>query len=166
MADHARASIVINAKPATVMATIADIANYPTWVGQMEQTEVLEVGPEGRPSRARFRVNAGIAKDEFVTDYSWFGDEKVTWTLVEGQAMSAQDGSYTLRDLGESRTEVTYDLTVELKIKIPGLLRRKVQGGIVDAALKDLKRHVEASPALGAGAYPEKFSNLEKNVES
>jgi ribosome-associated toxin RatA of RatAB toxin-antitoxin module len=144
MADHASASIVINAKPATVMATIADIANYPTWVGQIEQTEILDVGPDGRPTRARIRVNAVIAKDEFVTDYTWHGDDKVSWSLVEGEMMSAQDGSYTLRDLGEGQTEVTYDLTVELKVKIPGLLRRKIQSGIIDAALKDLKKHVES----------------------
>ena len=144
MADHASASIVINAKPATVMATIADIASYPTWVGQIEQCEILDVGPDGRPRRARFRINAGIAKDEFVNDYTWHGDEQVTWTLVEGQAMSAQDGSYTLREVEGGQTEVTYDLTVELRIKIPGLLRRKVQSGIVDAALKDLKKHVES----------------------
>jgi ribosome-associated toxin RatA of RatAB toxin-antitoxin module len=144
MADHASASIVINAKPAAVMATIADIANYPTWVGQMEQTEILEVGPDGRPTRARFRVNAVIAKDEFVTDYTWHGDDHVSWSLVEGEMMSAQDGSYTLRDVGDGQTEVTYDLTVELKVKIPGILRRKIQGGIIDAALKDLKKHVES----------------------
>jgi ribosome-associated toxin RatA of RatAB toxin-antitoxin module len=144
MADHASASIVINAKPATVMATIADIANYPTWVGQIEQCEILEVGADGRPQRVRFRVNAGIAKDEFVTDYVWYDDEKVTWSQVEGQAMSAQDGSYTLRDLGQGQTEIIYDLTVELRIKVPGLLRRRIQSGIVDAALKDLKKHVES----------------------
>ena len=85
---------------------------------------------------------------------------------VQPHGGGAEPDRVRRQDLGESRTEVTYDLTVELKIKIPGLLRRKVQGGIVDAALKDLKRHVEASPALGAGAYPEKFSDLEKNVES
>ncbi|MBX6391129.1 MAG: SRPBCC family protein [Frankia sp.] len=144
MADHAQSSIIINAKPATVMATIADIANYPTWVGQIEQTQILEVGPQGRPARARFRVNAVVVKDEFVNEYTWYGDEKVTWSQVEGQAMAAQEGSYTLRDLGEGRTEVTYDLTAELKIKIPGLLRRRIQNGIVDAALKDLKKHVES----------------------
>jgi ribosome-associated toxin RatA of RatAB toxin-antitoxin module len=144
MADHARSTITINAKPASVMAAIADIAAYPTWVGQVERVEILQVGPDGRPKRARFRVNAVVTKDEFVNDYTWTGDERVNWTLVEGQAMSAQDGSYTLRDLGDGRTEVTYDLTVELKIKIPGLLRRKVQNGIIDAALKDLKKHVES----------------------
>ncbi|OAA28283.1 Polyketide cyclase / dehydrase and lipid transport [Frankia sp. EI5c] len=143
MADHAESSIVIEARPAVVMGTIADIAAYPTWVGQIEEAEILEVGPEGRPRQARFRINAVVVKDEFVNEYTWKGDEQVTWSLVSGQAMSAQDGGYTLRDLGDGRTEVTYELTVELKVKLPGLLRRKIQGGIVDAALKDLKKHVE-----------------------
>mgnify|MGYP001394643107 CR=1 FL=1 len=143
MADHAQASIIINARPAAVMGAIADIAAYPTWVGQIEQAEILEVGADGRPHRARFRINAVVVKDEFVNEYTWKGDEQVSWTLVSGEAMSRQDGSYTLKDLGDGRTEVTYDLTVELKIKIPGILRRKIQSGIIDAALKDLKRHVE-----------------------
>ncbi|MCK9903960.1 cyclase [Parafrankia colletiae] len=143
MVDHAQSSIVIDARPAVVMGTIADLAAYPTWVGQIEEAEILEVGPDGRPHQARFRINAVIMKDEFVNEYTWKGDEQVSWTLVSGQAMSAQDGSYLLRDLGDGRTEVTYELTVELKVKIPALLRRKVQGGIVDAALKDLKKHVE-----------------------
>ncbi|WP_018635847.1 SRPBCC family protein [Parafrankia elaeagni] len=143
MVDHAQSSIVIEARPAVVMGTIADLAAYPTWVGQIEEAEILEVGPDGRPRQARFRINAVVMKDEFVNEYTWKGDEQVSWTLVSGQAMSAQDGSYLLRDLGDGRTEVTYELTVELKVKIPALLRRKVQGGIVDAALKDLKKHVE-----------------------
>jgi ribosome-associated toxin RatA of RatAB toxin-antitoxin module len=150
MADHASATTVINADRTTVMATIADIANYPTWAGQMERTEVLEVGPEGRPRLARFRVNAGIAKDEFITEYTWFGDERVSWSQVEGQAMSTQDGSYTLRDLDENQTEVTYDVAVELKAKIPTVLRRHVQNGVVNGALKDLKREAEAAAARGA----------------
>ncbi|CUU60063.1 Polyketide cyclase / dehydrase and lipid transport [Parafrankia irregularis] len=143
MADHAQSSIVIDARPAVVMGAIADIAAYPTWVGQIEEAEILAVGPEGRPQQARFRINAVVVKDEFVNEYVWKGDEQVSWSLVSGQTMSAQDGGYTLRDLGDGRTEVTYELTVELKVKIPGILRRKVQTGIVDAALKDLKKHVE-----------------------
>jgi len=93
MADHARSTIVINARPAAVMGAIADIPAYPTWVGQIEEAEVLEVGPDGRPRRARFRINAVVVKDEFVNEYTWSDDEQVTWSMVEGQAMSSQDGS-------------------------------------------------------------------------
>ncbi len=144
MADQARATLTINAEPAEVMAAIADTAAYPTWSGPVERAEVVEVGPDGRPRRSRFLVNAMVAKEEFVIEYTWSGNESVSWTLVEGHNMTAQEGSYILFDLGDGRTEVTYDLTVELKIKIPGLLRRKVQNGVVDAALKDLKKYLES----------------------
>jgi hypothetical protein len=143
MADQARATVTINSEPAAVMAAIADITAYPTWSGPVERSEVVEVGPDGRPRRGRFLVNAMVAKEEFVIEYTWSGDESVSWTLVEGHNMIAQDGSYVLRDLGNGRTEVVYDLTVELKIKIPSLFRRKVQNGVVDAALKDLKKYLE-----------------------
>jgi ribosome-associated toxin RatA of RatAB toxin-antitoxin module len=145
MADHTRSKITINARPSAVMAVIADIPAYPTWAGPVETAEVLEAGPDGRPLRARFVVNAVLTKDEFVNTYTWNGDESVSWTLVEGKAMSSQEGTYALADLGDGRTEVTYDLTVELNIKIPGLLRKKVQSGVVETAMKDLKKHVEKS---------------------
>ncbi len=143
MADHARATITINAQPAAVMDAIADINTYSTWSGPVERSEIVAVGSDGRPRQGRFLVNAVVTKEEFVIEYTWSGDS-VSWTLVEGNNMIAQDGSYVLRDLGDGRTEVVYDLTVELKIKIPGLLRRKVQSGVVDAALKDLKKHLES----------------------
>ncbi|WP_322759395.1 SRPBCC family protein [Frankia sp. Cr2] len=144
MADQARATLTINAEPAAVMAAIADIAAYPTWSGPVERSEVVAVGPDGRPHQARFLINAMVAKEDFAIEYTWSGCESVRWTLVEGQNMISQDGGYALRDLGDGRTEVVYDLTVELKIKIPGLLRRKVQNGVVDAALKDLKKYLES----------------------
>lgn len=143
MADKAQSSIVINARPAVIMGAIADIAAYPTWVGQIEQAEILEVGIDGRPRQARFRVNAVVVKDEVVNEYLWKGDEQVSWSLVSGETMSSQEGSYTLRDLGDGSTEVTYAVEAELKVRIPGLLRRKIQNGIIEAALKDLKKHVE-----------------------
>jgi ribosome-associated toxin RatA of RatAB toxin-antitoxin module len=144
MADHAHGSITINAAPKVVMAAIVDIPAYPTWSPPILATEVLEVGPDGRPKRARFHVDVVIAKDEYVLEYTWNGDESVSWELVEGKAQTAQEGRYALRDTGDGGTEVDYDLTVELKIKVPGILRRKVQSGVIDAALKDLKKHVES----------------------
>ncbi|MGF7235509.1 MAG: SRPBCC family protein [Frankia sp.] len=144
MADQAHGTITINASPKAVMAAIVDIPAYPTWSGPIREAQVLETGPDGRPKRARFAIDAVIVRDTYVLDYSWSGDESSSWTLVESAAQSSQDGSYTLRDLGDGRTEVGYDLAIELNMKVPGILRRKVQSGVIDAALKDLKKHVES----------------------
>jgi hypothetical protein len=63
--------------------------------------------------------------------------------MVEGRSLKSQVGSYELTADG-STTTVTYDLTVEIQVPIPGLIRRKLQGKVVDTALKDLKKRAEA----------------------
>ena len=51
-------------------------------------------------------------------------------------------GSYTLDPSG-SGTDVTYRLTVELKVPMLGMFKRKAEKVIIDTALKGLKKRVE-----------------------
>ena len=53
------------------------------------------------------------------------------------------NGSYTLASDGAG-TKVTYRLAVDVKIPMIGLLKRKAEKVIVDTALKELKKRVEA----------------------
>ena len=142
MADQSTQSITIDAPPAEVMAVIADFPAYPSWVAAAKKVEVLETGTDGRASRVHFVLDAGAVKDDYVLAYTWEGDRRVTWTLVEGQMQKRQDGSYTLRESG-GRTEVTYAITVDLTIPMLGLIKRKAEKVILDTALKELKKRVE-----------------------
>jgi hypothetical protein len=142
MADHGSGSIDIAASPADIMHVIADFDHYQDWAGPVRSCHVLETGGDGLPSQVRFSVHFMGIGDEYVNGYTWHGDERVTWTLVEGKSLKAQDGSYILTPKG-STTLVEYDLTVELKVPLPGLIRRRAQGVIIDSALKDLKKAVE-----------------------
>jgi ribosome-associated toxin RatA of RatAB toxin-antitoxin module len=144
MADSTQATITIDAEPKAIMAALADVASYPSWSSPVERAEVRETGPDGRPAQAFFAINAMITKDEFTVAYDWSGDEKVSWHLVEGKMLKAQNGSYELRPLPGGGTEVHYSLSVELAIKVPGILRKRAENMIADAALKDLKKHLES----------------------
>ena len=147
MADQSTQSIVIDAPPATIMAVIADFPNYPEWAASVKRTEVTEAGPDGRARRVAFWLDAGVVRDQYELEYVWTGDERVDWTLVTGQMMRGQDGSYVLRQTGPHSTEVTYSLTVELAIPMLGLLRRKAERVVLDTALKELKKRVEGASA-------------------
>jgi hypothetical protein len=57
--------------------------------------------------------------------------------------LTAMDGTYALQEVNGS-TSVEYVLTLDLKIPMIGLLRRKAEKVITDTALKELKRQVEA----------------------
>jgi carbon monoxide dehydrogenase subunit G len=56
----------------------------------------------------------------------------------------SQVGSYTLQDQGDT-TEVTYKLTVDIAMPMLGMFKRKAEKMIMDSALKELKKRVEAT---------------------
>ena len=143
MADQSTQSIVVDAPAADVMAVIADFDAYPTWVGAAKKVEVLETGPDGRAKRVHFVLDAGAVKDDYVLDYTWEGDRRVSWTLVKGQMQKRQEGSYTLTER-DGATEVTYAITIDLSIPMLGMIKRKAEKVILDTALKELKKRVEA----------------------
>ncbi|MEV7213237.1 SRPBCC family protein [Kitasatospora cineracea] len=142
MAEHTRSSIVIDATPAEVMAVIADFAAYPEWTGEVKEIDVLEEGPDGRAAKVRLLLDAGAIRDEHTLAYTWDGDRLVSWTLVSSQMLRALDGSYALAPAGKG-TEVTYQLAVDVKIPMLGMIKRKAEKVIIDRALAGLKKRVE-----------------------
>ncbi|RBQ20245.1 cyclase [Spongiactinospora rosea] len=145
MADRTSSSITIAADRSAVMAVIADFAAYPEWAGQVKSAEVLSAGAAGRASEVRFTLDAGVISDSYVLAYDWHGDEAVGWRIAEPGAMvSGLTGGYRLAPAGGG-TEVTYELAVELKVPMIGMIRRKAEKVIVDTALKGLKKRVEAA---------------------
>ena len=142
MADQSTQSITIDAPAADVMAVIADFASYPQWVAAAKTVEILETGPDGRAQQVHFVLDAGAIKDDYELDYTWDGDRSVSWTLVSSQLMKRQDGSYTLSE-SDGRTEVTYAITIDTKMPLLGMMKRKAEKVILDTALKELKKRVE-----------------------
>ena len=142
MAEQSTQSITVDAPAAEVMAVIADFPAYPQWVSAAKVVEVLESGEDGRARQVHFVIDAGAIRDDYVLDYTWDDDRKVSWTLVRGQMMKRQEGSYTLVESGGS-TEVTYAITIDLSVPMLGMIKRKAEKVILDTALKELKKRVE-----------------------
>ena len=144
MADKTSQTIYIDADPSTVMDVIADIGSYPDWIAEYQETEVLQIDADGYPKTARLVLDASVLKDTMVFAYVWPADRKsVTWSLVSSSLLKALEGVYRLVPKG-SGTEVTYELSVDLVIPMIGLLKRKAERRLIDSALKDLKKRVEA----------------------
>ncbi len=143
MADHANESITIKADRAAVMAVIADFPSYPQWAGPVKRIDVLEAGADGRAKTVQFHVEILGLSDTYTNEYTWDGDTSVDWNLTQGKSQKSQVGRYELTSSGATTT-VNYDLTVEVAIPVPGLIRRRIQAKVVDTALKDLKKRCEA----------------------
>jgi ribosome-associated toxin RatA of RatAB toxin-antitoxin module len=144
VADQTTSSIVVDASPAQVMAVIADFPAYPTWAKGVTVADVVSEFPDGRAEQVFFTLDVSPIKDEYTLEYVWSGDDRVTWTLVEGKMLRALDGAYILTDLGNGSTDVTYRLALDVAIPLIGMLKRKGEKILIDAALKGLKKRVES----------------------
>jgi polyketide cyclase/dehydrase/lipid transport protein len=149
MADRTTASICVAAPRTDVMAVIADFASYPEWAAAVRSAEVIGRDQGGRATQVRFRLDAGVIKDSYVLAYDWDGDNSVRWDLAEpGSVITALSGGYLLAE-AEAGTEVTYDLAVDVRVPMPGMLKRRAEKTIIDTALKGLRDRAEAGRGDG-----------------
>jgi Polyketide cyclase / dehydrase and lipid transport len=158
MAARTSSRIIIDAPRADVMAVIADFAAYPQWASAVRAAETLGQDAGGRASLVRFTLDAGVVRDTYVLGYEWDGDAGVRWHMAEpGSMISGMSGGYALADRAGA-TEATYDLAVDLRVPMPGPLKRKAEKTIIDTALNGLKKRAErlsAEPGSSASARRE-----------
>lgn len=139
MAEQASSSITIDATPEAVLAVIRDVEQYPTWTNGISKAVVLEPGP----AKVVFSMNQSGLADEYTLEYDWQADG-CTWKLAAPSKLQKnQNGSYRLSPEGTG-TKVVYQLTMDLKMPMIGLMKRKAEKIIIDTALKELKKRVEA----------------------
>ncbi len=140
MADMTRGETLIDASVEEIMAVIENIEDYPQWVDNLASAEVISE-LDGHPREVRMTLEHPLIKDTYTLAYEWAADG-VSWSLLEGQKLTAMDGSYAMTPAG-SQTSVVYTLAVAVAIPMPGMLRRKAEKTIISGALSGLKKRVE-----------------------
>jgi Polyketide cyclase / dehydrase and lipid transport len=143
MSEHATEKTTIAAGAGAIRDVLLDFPRYPEWVRDLKEVEVLATDTEGRATAVRFRAAAMGRSTSYTLEYDYSREDVLAWTLVQGDIMRTLDGSYTLTESG-SATEVAYELEVDLKLPLPGFVKRRSQGRIMHAALRDLKERVES----------------------
>jgi coenzyme Q-binding protein COQ10 len=97
---------------------IIDYKNYPSFVDGVKSVEVKNESADG----AEVKFNLNIIKEiTYAIKLAHLPNKEVKWSLVSGDIMKVNNGRWTLKDLGQARTEVNYSLEVELKGFFPGL---------------------------------------------
>ena len=147
MSESISTSTVVAADRSAVLAVIADFPAYPEWANGVSACEVLTSAGDGHAKTVRFALEARAVKDSYVLDFEW-GQDAVRFTTSEpGTMVTGLTGAYRLAET-TGGTEVTYDLTTDLKMPaILGLLKKGMTKMIAQNTLKDLRRRVEAGTA-------------------
>ncbi|MDQ1404077.1 MAG: hypothetical protein QOG03_2393 [Actinomycetota bacterium] len=144
MTDQATERMQVDAPLERCYEVASDFERYPEWAGGIKQVTVVDRDDQGRPRRVTYRAGGLGRSVSYTLEYSY--DEapgRLGWVQVAGDLTRRLDGEYVFaaRDGG---TEVTYHLLAELKVPIPGFVKRRAETLVLGTALKDLKRRIES----------------------
>jgi hypothetical protein len=145
MAQFSKSTITIDAPIADVQKALFELDKYPEWSTQIKSADALAHDDQGRITKVKMSIDAGMMKDRLTLDYDWSNaPASITFSLDEADLLTGMDGIYTINAVDEDTTEVTYELEVALSMPLPAMMRQKAEKATIDAALSQLKSALEA----------------------
>jgi hypothetical protein len=145
MAQFSKSVVTIDAPIAAVQKLLFELDKYPEWSTQIKSSEALDRDDQGRVTKVKMSIDAGMMKDRLTLDYDWSqAPSKLSFSLEDADLLTGMDGIYSISSIDEDTTEVTYELEVSLSMPIPAMMRQKAEKATIDAALAQIKSHLEA----------------------
>ena len=145
MSSLSSSTITINAPFNAVALALGELEKYPEWSSSIKSVEVLSRDDQGRITKAKMVIDAGMMKDRVTLDYDWSqAPNKFSFSLDDADLLTGMDGAYSISSIDADTTQITYELTVSLSMPIPAMMRQKAEKTTIDQALSQLKAMVEA----------------------
>ncbi len=98
---------------------IVDYAKYPDFVDGVSATKVLSQNETS--AKVEYSINM-IKSFKYTLATNQTRPTKISWVLESGDLFKKNDGNWTLKDLGNGKTEVTYSLEVDFKMFAPNAI--------------------------------------------
>ena len=146
MVDQASERTTILATPEQCYATAIDFESYPQWASDIKMARVLSRDDEGRAVDVEYQAAAMGRSTTYTLRYFYGANpRRLAWRLQCGDITRRLDGEYEFLPVASdpSATEVVYHLAVDLKVALPGFVKRRAEARLLRTALEDFTNHVE-----------------------
>jgi ribosome-associated toxin RatA of RatAB toxin-antitoxin module len=144
--DSVTEQMLIRSSPRLCFEVLTDFERYPDWAADIKAVSVDERDDAGRATLVTFRAAAFGRSTSYTLRYDYAdAPREFSWVQTKGDITRRLDGHYVIDASGDGETEVSYQLVVDLKVPLPGFVKRRAEGRIMGTALRELKVRVEQS---------------------
>ena len=124
---------IFDAQIESIFEVITNYQEYPDFVEGVNEVEVHESSAEG--AKVTYKLNV-VKSISYTLKLHHERPHRVSWELVEGDLFKSNNGSWTLKDLGDGRTEVTYALDINFKGLVPKMITNKLTKSSLPAMMQ------------------------------
>lgn len=133
---------VMNAPKEKILAVLKDYERYSEFMDGVSSVRIES--REGNQVQAKYDLNV-IKTFSYILNLTET-DNGVSWTFDSGDIFSVNSGSWELNDLGDGTTEVTYNIEVEIKIKMmgTGMITKKLVNTSLPSMMKSVEKRAQS----------------------
>jgi ribosome-associated toxin RatA of RatAB toxin-antitoxin module len=139
---HAQKSIVIEVTPDQLFDVIADYEKYPEFLPEVRSAKVAF--GTGGVKEVTYSVDIKAKVISYTLKHVAERPGKVTWTLLRGEMMKGNDGSWVLKPAPGGGTEATYSVDLKLSALVPSFIEKALAEQQLPALLANFKKRAES----------------------
>ncbi len=144
MADTASLTISIAAPLERCWQIATDFERYPEWATDVKSAVVQSRDDQGRAVDVEFRTSALGRSTHYTLSYDYAAaPHRLAWRMVKGDIMRAVDGAYMFAPDESGGVVLTYNLSIDLIVPLPGFVKRRAEVRILNT-VKELKVRAES----------------------
>ena len=133
-------SIVIDAPREEVFDVVTDFESYPEFLPEMKEVN-LEKG-SAKEAVTSFKLQL-LKTIKYRLKLKLTRPSSVSWTLLDGEMMKKNTGSWKLKKLSAKKTEAKYSIDIELGGFVPKAVTDRLVSGSLPAMLENFKKRIE-----------------------
>jgi ribosome-associated toxin RatA of RatAB toxin-antitoxin module len=137
----ARQTLLLHSPVANVLAVLADVENYPSWMDGVREMKVANTDALGRAEQVVMSLEGMGFKDTLTLHYQW-GDDHVSWDLLSATLVTKLHGMFNLQS-ESGGTLVDYELDADVNVALPNFMKQAGIANIVKATMQNLKARCE-----------------------
>ncbi|MFH1831063.1 MAG: SRPBCC family protein [Pseudomonadota bacterium] len=133
-------SIAIRASKQRVYDVVSDFGRYPEFLPEVEKVKVIS--KTKTRAKAAFTVNM-VKKINYTLDFKLSPPNSITWTLVEGEFMESNNGSWAFTSLDKNLTDVVFSIDIGFPFWVPQTLAEGAINSSMPGMIKNIKLEAE-----------------------
>ncbi|HVA74439.1 MAG TPA: SRPBCC family protein [Acidimicrobiales bacterium] len=153
MEEQVTERMIIRGTPEHCFGVLTTFEEYPEWAADIKSVAIDERDADGNALEVTFRAAAFGRSTSYTLHYDYSAAPgELSWKQVAGDITRRLDGSYKMVPSGDGSTEIVYTLVVDLRVPLPGFVKRRAEGRIMGTALRELRARVEGAGEAEAAA--------------
>lgn len=138
----AQKSVTMNASKEQILAVLKDYESYSEFMDGVSKVTIES--RDANKVKAQYDLN--VIKTFSYTLELTESDNGISWAFDHGDIFSINNGSWELSDNGDGTTDVTYNIEVEIKIKMmgTGLITKKLVNTSLPSMLKSVEKRAQS----------------------